>query len=455
MPITGVKFRAYPTAEQRQSLNQWMGCTRVVWNAKCEEQEYFYRFKTKFCAITTKTPIDQSYAQFKNKEITPWLYKCPSVLLRNTMCTWRETFSKFLSGKCGKPRKKQRGKKESLWLTKEIFSFEDNKLFVGGQKFDLGELKFKAHRPFMTPHSIRIKREGGKYFVSFCYDANREKYTTLHETLEHLKGSSKEALDKKVVGIDRGVKIAVHTGSEIFHPPKIHEHRKQSLDKQIRKLQKRIGRQRKGSHRRERIKTRISSKHGRIANMHKEFAHQTSLRLIKSDSSVFVFEDLKTKQMTKRPKAKKDEHGRFLPNRSRAKAGLNRAILDKVWGMLFLFCQYKAERALKVVYKIPAEYTSQECADCGHIHPDSREKQAVFRCVKCGHTDNADANAAKVIKKRAIKLILNSGTELSDSGALIAKGHRALSLRKTKEAKISLAIGDEAPKKTMSTAIAA
>ena len=45
-------------------------------------------------------------------------------------------------------------------------------------------------------------------------------------------------------------------------------------------------------------------------------------------------------------------------------------------------------------------YTSQECADCSHA-------------------ENADLNAAKVIKKRAINLIKHSGTELSKTGVLI------------------------------------
>ena len=35
--------------------------------------------------------------------------------------------------------------------------------------------------------------------------------------------------------------------------------------------------------------------------------------------------------MTKRPQAKKDETGHYLPNGARAKAGLNRSILGQGW----------------------------------------------------------------------------------------------------------------------------
>ena len=59
------------------------------------------------------------------------------------------------------------------------------------------------------------------------------------------------------------------------------------------------------------------------------------------------------------------------------------------------------------------------------MNPDNRKSQELFKCENCGHTDNADKNAAEVIKKRAIKLILNSGTELSKRGVLLDSGRGA------------------------------
>jgi len=102
----------------------------------------------------------------------------------------------------------------------------------------------------------------------------------------------------------------------------------------------------------------------------------------------------------------------------KAKSGLNRVILDKGWHMLEAFTNYKAYRAGKVMFKVPAHHTSQECAVCGHTHPGNRKNQGEFLCQSCGNADNADNNAQKVIKKRAINLILDSGTELSKRGVL-------------------------------------
>lgn len=62
--------------------------------------------------------------------------------------------------------------------------------------------------------------------------------------------------------------------------------------------------------------------------------------------------------------------------------------------------KYKAiEKGIKVVLINP-QYTSKRCNRCGCIHTDNRnckEDQASFKCVVCGHTDNADVNASKNI----------------------------------------------------------
>jgi len=46
------------------------------------------------------------------------------------------------------------------------------------------------------------------------------------------------------------------------------------------------------------------------------------------------------------------------------------------------------------VEKVDPAFTSQRCSVCGHISAGSRKSQALFACVACGHTSNADVNAA-------------------------------------------------------------
>jgi len=64
------------------------------------------------------------------------------------------------------------------------------------------------------------------------------------------------------------------------------------------------------------------------------------------------------------------------------------------------FLEYKARRAgVPLVYVDPA-YTSQICADCGHLDRLNRVDQATFICRACGVVAHADGNASRNIAAR-------------------------------------------------------
>ena len=83
------------------------------------------------------------------------------------------------------------------------------------------------------------------------------------------------------------------------------------------------------------------------------------------------------------------------------KRGLNRAIADQGWGQLREMLAYKAEEAGGQLVKVPPTNTSRTCAQCGEIDARSRHGKR-FRWTACGHVDDADINAAKVILARAL-----------------------------------------------------
>ena len=125
--LLGIRFKANPTAQQKQILSQWMGCARSIWNAKCDEEQYYTTFARKYYPIGTYAPIDQKTAQFKNKELTPWFFKCPSQIIRNAAVNGYQTFWKFMKGQCGKPKRKPKTDQGSVHLTRELFKFEQDK----------------------------------------------------------------------------------------------------------------------------------------------------------------------------------------------------------------------------------------------------------------------------------------------------------------------------------------
>ena len=453
--LSGIKLRANPTSNQKLVLSQWMGCARSIWNAKVDEEKYYRTFARKYYPIGTYAPIDQKTAQFKSKELSPWLYQCPSQIIRNSAVNWYQTYQKFMNGGCGRPKRKPKTDRGSIHLTREVFRFdrcEDGnlRLFIGTKTNNIGYLSFKAHSKFETPNSLYVRKECGQYYVSFCYENGKDEseLSSNSEHLEFLQGSTKEYLEENTVGVDRGVKIPVHAGFQTFDFSDTQKNKMTKSDRYIKRLQRKLARQTKGSNRRNKTKHRIATHHAKKANIRNDFAHKTSRSLVDSKAKVIVFEALRTSNMTGKPKAKKDEQGRYISNKAKQKAGLNRSILNVGWHIIETYTKYKAHQAGKAVFKVNPAYTSQECAKCDHTHPDNRESQELFVCGNCGNTDNADNNASLVIKKRAINLILDTGTVLSDDGVLITKSDSGRGgNRKTSRAKSSISSVNEASKK--------
>lgn len=61
--------------------------------------------------------------------------------------------------------------------------------------------------------------------------------------------------------------------------------------------------------------------------------------------------------------------------------------------------RYCKEFGIKLV-KVNPMYTSQTCPVCGCISKENRKTQSKFKCIKCGHEDNADHNASINIRER-------------------------------------------------------
>ena len=80
-----------------------------------------------------------------------------------------------------------------------------------------------------------------------------------------------------------------------------------------------------------------------------------------------------------------------------------RAVLHSwAFAQLRAFLTYKAILAGVLLIAVDPRNTSRECAECGHIAKENRKTQDKFRCVSCGHTANADINAAINIGRRAV-----------------------------------------------------
>ena len=87
--------------------------------------------------------------------------------------------------------------------------------------------------------------------------------------------------------------------------------------------------------------------------------------------------------------------------RVRASKKQRRSLHSWSFDQLQGFVLYKAKRAGVPVRFVDPRNTSRTCPKCGCVDKRNRKSQAAFRCVACGHTDNADSNSAREISRRA------------------------------------------------------
>jgi putative transposase len=173
--------------------------------------------------------------------------------------------------------------------------------------------------------------------------------------------------------------------------------------RRLRLLQRRLARAKRGSNRRARVKRAVARLHARAADRRTNWVEQTSTDLARRFDTIRV-EDLNVQAMTKSAKGTVERPGKQV----RQKAGLNRGILGQGWGRVVTRLEQKAPGRVE---KTPAAFTSQQCHVCGHVAAESRKSQALFACMACGWTGNADVNAARNIAAgRAVPVRGGSGS---------------------------------------------
>ncbi len=189
------------------------------------------------------------------------------------------------------------------------------------------------------------------------------------------------------VGVDRGVaaSAALSTG-ELLTIPKLSGRERERLLR----LQRKLAKAKRGSNRRGDLKTAIAKLKAREVDRRKDFVEKTSTMLARRFDIIAV-EDLKIGNMVRSAKGTLEAPGKNV----RQKAGLNRGILANGWGMLVTRLEQKAPGR---VVKVNPRFTSQTCNACGRRAAESRESQALFRCVACKVEVNADVNAARNIR---------------------------------------------------------
>ena len=167
----------------------------------------------------------------------------------------------------------------------------------------------------------------------------------------------------------------------------LHSFRKH--EKKLAKLQRRLAKRVKFSANWQKLKAKIQRLHRTIANVRNDFLHKTTT-IISKNHALVVIEDLKVRNMSRSASGTSELPGKNV----RAKAGLNKSILDQGWFEFRRQLEYKLKWLGGKLVVIPPQYPSQTCSHCGCVDRANRPAQAKFKCVACGFECNADYNAA-------------------------------------------------------------
>jgi putative transposase len=234
-----------------------------------------------------------------------------------------------------------------------------------------GWVRFRMSRPVpATAKSYRVTLRGGKWHVAFAVRPHP------------IEGPG----DGAVLGIDRGVVIPIACSDRTSYAI---PHLNNRECRNLKRLQRKESRQKKGSGRRARTRLRINKLRGREVARRRDAIEKATTDLARR-CDFFRIEDLRVMKMTRSARGTKDKPGRRVAQ----KAGINRAILESGWG---LFAKRLEDKAPYRVERVNPAFSSQHCVVCGHTAAENRESQSVFRCKACGYTANADFNAAETI----------------------------------------------------------
>ena len=363
------QYELIPNGEQVRKLKQFCGCCRFVFNKGLEEVKKYYETTGHFL----------NYVQLaaflpKWKQDCDWLKDCNAQALQQSMKNLSQALMNFSAGRANFPRFKAKGKKDSCRFPQSVKSDQsNNRIYLP----KIGWVRYRNSRTIIgTIKNVTVTAKCGKWYVSIQTEYEQEK--PVHT------GSD--------IGIDMGiVRFATLSDGRYFEPINAFY----SLKGKLAKLQRQLKRKTKGSNNWKKLVAKIGKLHKRIANIRKNFLHQISNTISNNHATVYI-EDLKVGNMSKSAKGTVEKHGKMV----KQKSGLNRAILDQAWYEFRRQLEYKLRWRGGQLIPVSPQYTSQCCPACGHTAKENRTTQALFCCVQCGYTENADVVGAMNVLQR-------------------------------------------------------
>lgn len=402
------EYKAIPTREQIQLIEQTLTVCRKVWNFALRERKNWLnsrKCQVNTCSIESEyiIPADAPYPNYAQqcKSLTEAKAKFPELATVNAQVlqqVLRKLETAFLDMKrkgMGFPRFKNRYRMRSFVYPQ----MGKGQLLRGSQiKLpQLGWMEYVKSREIpdgFVVKQVRIVRKASGYFVTM--------------TLECDVSIPDAVPDGHPVGIDLGLdKFVATSDGDVIDRPRFLS----SLHRKLKLLQRRLKYKKKGSNNRHKLNQKIARLHQRISDTRKDWHFKLAHKLCDGAGMIFV-ED--------------------IDFRAWAKGLFSKHTLDTGFGQFLSILKFVCWKRGVYFAKVDKNYTSQVCPQC-NSHTGKKELSVrIHECPECGYTTHRDVAAAQVIRNRGLsgvgRLLDNNenacGDGLAGAGDCLVKSQR-------------------------------
>lgn len=369
-----IRYRIYPTNEQRKLLEQTFGCSRLVYNETLSMHQGLYE-----AGMQAFTKMDMNnYCNHHMKADLPFLRKVDKFALTNSIYNAFAAFKNFFEGRNRYPRRKSRKDASQSYMTNctnnniAIIQHKKKSAFIKLPK--LGNVPAVLHRfpkkDWVIKNATITKESGDCYYVSLLFEFERK--TPQNTVLPN---------PENTIGLD-------YSSTEFYVDSNGNtagvQHWYRLSQKRLAVEQRKLSHCTRGSHRYEKQKAKVTRLSEKVANQRKDFCHRKSRKIANSYAAVCV-EDIDLRAMAQ-------------------SLHFGKAVSDNGFGMFRNFLKYKLEEQGKHYIVIDKWYPSTKtCRHCGYVNPDISLGQMKWVCPHCGVSINRDHNAAINIRDEGIR----------------------------------------------------
>ena len=356
------KFRMYLTDSQKILVHKTFGCGRFVYNHflnKCKENGYQKAYD--MCKELKELVVEY-----------PFLKEVDSCSLRNSIFNLEDSYKNFFSKRSGYPVFKNKFSKQSYRTTCIKSSYKGNnysniEVDLKNKKIKLPKLGLVSIRGYRNLDSIN----GNIVNATIERDTTNKYYVSV--VVEETEFIREKVKPTSIVGIDLGVKDLVITSDvEKYSNPKEILKR----EKQLKRIQKKLSRQVRGSNNYNKTKIRLARIHSKIKNSRKHNMITIVNKIVK-EHDIIVSEKLNVKGISS------NHH-------------LAKAVLDASFNKICELLKWKTKLQGKYYYQVDAFYPSSKmCNHCGSkTEVTNNLSIRSWECTNCGNKNDRDINAS-------------------------------------------------------------